>query len=494
MEMRFKHIHAAVALMTCLRRRILLLLTLLLSPSWVFADFITERAMLEDPSGQLTFEEVRSLSFRDFDSLLSLGYGGVVWVRLRIDPNINPGANRLSIYLRARPVYLDELLVYDPLQGAAARPALGDRYSMSAQDEPSASSLIWRLPIGEGPREIWVRMNTDSTRLAYFEVLDENSLRLSEARLGLLGGLYLAIMSMFVLWGLFQFSLWNDGLIRSFVIYISLAVVSGAGMLGYTRFLAPSSLPAHWIDISTSMMLVAACWAAVGFSRCLLDELVLAKRWRWLISALTLVFPVLLLLITVGCKREALQLNMLLILMVSPLLLLVALQGSPQTKESASSCFFSKRTVVAYFGITMILGILTALPALGFMQGQLFSLYIVMFYSFCTCVLMAITVNFRNNQLQLLYLRVDSEATHERRERESREQLLDMLGHELKTPMATVRMLAGDRQIPKELGGKIATTMRDMSLMLDRVLQAGQIDNEALTVRIEQVNLIDLLS
>ncbi|MBX9937016.1 MAG: hypothetical protein K2Y10_10550, partial [Burkholderiaceae bacterium] len=50
-------------------------------------DHITERAWLEDASGQWGLEDVRAQNFTPYEGLLSRGYGlSAIWIRLRIDP------------------------------------------------------------------------------------------------------------------------------------------------------------------------------------------------------------------------------------------------------------------------------------------------------------------------------------------------------------------------------------------------------------------------
>jgi signal transduction histidine kinase len=478
---------------------------------------ITERAWLLDPAGTLDLSAVRQRPLQVFDGVLSLGYGAeVVWVRLRIDPSARAGGGDLAVdggggglYLRVRPAILDSVWLYDPLQGDAPQGPLGDRHRLDAQDEPG-SVLMWRLPRGDAPRELWLRLSTTSTRLAHFEVLDGRQLRLSNARIDHLGALYLGLMAMFVLWALVQVLVpllgrprrRPDALVLRFLLYKLLALAFGAGVLGYTRLYAPPWLAPSWVDLSTSLLGVASTGASLRFSQRLLDELAPARWKDGLLWALLAAYPLLMALMLAGQVGLALQANMLLILLMPPMLLLTALGSRGRVAEADDERYGLPRAVVVlYLALTMLFTLLAALPALGWLRGNTLSLYVVLFYSVASGLLMVATLQYRAHRLQSRQVALVHEAQRqralagqERRQRLEREQLLDMLGHELKTPLATVRMLAADRQIPASLGQHIGSSVQEMSLLLERVLQASKLDDDALPVRLQTVSLPSLVA
>lgn len=93
-------------------------------------DHIVERAWIEDATGQLQLHDIQQLPARTFEGVLSQGFGeGAVWVRLRIDPSISHAHTRNpdQLVLRIRPVYLDDIQVFDPLAPGGQAGATGDR-------------------------------------------------------------------------------------------------------------------------------------------------------------------------------------------------------------------------------------------------------------------------------------------------------------------------------------------------------------------------------
>lgn len=97
-------------------------------------DHIVERGWLEDPTGRLTWAEVQKRPMQPFNVTLSRGYGAaVVWLRLRIDPQVSPvqangSSNLQDLVLRIRPVYLDDIQVFDPLAPGGYAGAVGDHH------------------------------------------------------------------------------------------------------------------------------------------------------------------------------------------------------------------------------------------------------------------------------------------------------------------------------------------------------------------------------
>lgn len=91
------------------------------------ADLVTQRAFWEDASGQATVDQVRQQPFTGYTGVLSRGYtSAAVWIRLDIQPaqGMHPDD---KIILRIRPVYLDEIRLYDPLDASGRERVVGDQ-------------------------------------------------------------------------------------------------------------------------------------------------------------------------------------------------------------------------------------------------------------------------------------------------------------------------------------------------------------------------------
>ena len=448
-------------------------------------DLVVERAWLEDPGGQMRWEEVQNQAMVPLEGVLSRGFGTApVWMRLRIDPSQAGVQDTRQLYLRIRPMYLDEIVLFDPLQQPAQRQPVGDRYSVSTQAEP-ATTFLYVLPVGNGPRNIWLRLQTSSTRLLYADVFTPADFRWQDAHINHFGAIYLSLIAMFFLWGLIQALIRPDALMVSFLFYQGHWLVMGACFLGYPYLYASADWPPGTVDQFTNTLVVLTTASVVVFSHFVLNEL---GRARWRRNAMTLVFatfPLLLLGIWGGWVSAALRLNMLLVLLVPLLMWLLSLiskTGIPNERRKQHRGL-SKPVVVGYFSLTLVFTLLTALPALGLVQAVELSLYVVLFYSLSSGVLMVMMLQYRawknlRQQTELRAMahdakaRADQEQTH----REERERLLAMLGHELKTPLATMRMLLANKSVPDEVSHRIGASVTDMAHVVELAVQSGQME------------------
>lgn len=137
--------HPATALITPrLRFRSLVALLWLwltaVSSAALAQDHIVERAWLEDPHGTLDWPQVQQHSTTPFQGTLTKGFGhSVIWLRLRIAPQTQPvsAPSQGRLILRIRPVYLDDIRVYDPLEPSGLVGVTGDTHHPAAHRSTS---------------------------------------------------------------------------------------------------------------------------------------------------------------------------------------------------------------------------------------------------------------------------------------------------------------------------------------------------------------------
>lgn len=486
-----------------LRHLFAFLLALLTSLAWASdaPDLIVERAWLEDASGHLTWEEVRGKEMIPFDGMLAKGYGrAALWVRLRIDPRKAESPETDPVFLRVRPTYLDEVQVYDPLQAPAQLPPVGDRHPLSNLSEPS-TNLLLALPRGTQPRDIWVRVQTTSTRIASFEVLEHGSLRLSQARISHLGALYLGVIGAFILWAVVQLTIRPGGLLLSFLFYEVCALLFGVFVLGYAFLYLSDVLPPDLIDLGTSLFGLLGTCAVLVFGYCLLNELDHSPWRNWVFRGTIGLYPLLVLACLADYRVEALQVNMLMILVMPTVVLLMAILGRQDpTPTDSRPDRLPKRIIVGYFVATWLITLLTAAPALGLIAAGQMSLYIILVYSVCSGLLMMVVLQYRawldlRQRVKLKTLAEDASlrAAQERAQREDREKLLAMLGHELKTPLATMRMLVAHHDIPDTFARRMEAGISDMTQVLERVIQSGRMEAGSVELSVQPRDLLKLV-
>ena len=466
-------------------------------------DVVVEQAWLEDPTGRLTWDEVQKMEPKPFRDALSAGYGAApIWVRLRIDPAAANLAPDDKLLMRIRPSYLNEIVLHDPLQPDATSLPLGDLYPVTNQLEPS-TAYLYGIPAGSAPRDLWLRIQTTSARLVYVEVMTPKAYSLSNAKIALFGSLYLALITLFALWGLVHVLFRPEPLMSSFLFYQVASLMLGICFWGYAYLYLSDILVPGQVDKLTNYLIVIMTFSAILFSHFLLDEM-RPSHWRSAVMrGILFLFPMLLIMLATGHTSLALKANIVLVLLVPLIMWALAILskcGIPNDRRRKHRGL-SKAIVVGYFTLTVAFPMLTAAPALGLIQGGEISIYIAFLYSTSSGVLMILMLQYRawmnvrqTSDLKAMAHEAAAHAAYEKSNRLERDNLLAMLGHELKTPLATMRMVLADEQIPHNLSRKLVTSVADMAMVVERTVQTDQLEHGVMSVHLESCVIDEVLT
>lgn len=243
-------------------------------------DHITEKAWLEDPGANLSWAEVQALPMQNYAGVLSRGFGdSALWVRLTVDPNQRPLPSQApeQLVLRVRPVYLDDIQVFDPLAPSGFAGATGDLRHPRTQLVPGMDFL---LPIarGDAPRQIWVRVASTSTRQISLQVFNQDDLNRRNFLQQLAYALYMGIIAIFMVWGVVNWLFSGERIIGVFGLMQTTGLLYALGSLGYLRTFWPLDWPAHWLDLFTTLGSILAVSTAFLFHVMLTREFGL-PRW-----------------------------------------------------------------------------------------------------------------------------------------------------------------------------------------------------------------------
>lgn len=455
-------------------------------------DLIVERAWLEDKVGTMTWEQVRQSSdwrIEPDSPVINRGYGSnPVWFRLRIDPTQHQLDPNARLMMRVRPTYLDELVLFDPLQSPAKQHAVGDHHP-KFQVAEHTSSHSYVLPAGSESRYVWVRLSSTSTRMAHFEVMEESIMRQSNVRIEHFSALYLSVLFVFIVWGLFQLTIRYDRLIMTFVTYQITAFMFGACLLGYASLYMEPWFSPKSLDKIMNVLAISSTFMVTLFSKLLLDTL---ERYRWrriFELGLQLTFLVCFGLLAMDQVRLAAQLNMSIIFFV-PLYYFFVAVFTPQNRTLTQSQKIPKWVILPYLCVTLTITLLASLPALNLAAAAPISHYVVSFYSLCSGLMMMAIIQYRmvqnikeRSRLSALAKQSDLQADQERMHRKETEQLLVMLGHELKTPLSTLLLHASDPLIPQTVSKGLGASVSDMTHVIERTIQVGQLDHRKLDIQ-----------
>lgn len=374
----------------------------------------------------------------------------------------------------------------------------GDR---SHPREQVYDSLSFLLPIARGDqaRDIWLRVQTSSTRQIAVQVLNFEDLQRREQGEQIAISLYLGLILLLMIWGLVHWLFSKEPLIGAFGLKQLSALVYAASSLGYLRAFWPAELAAHWLDCTTSLFSLLAVSAAVYFHLLLIREFD-PHPWMARLHALLLVLlPVKVWMVFVAdMAMQALRINMIEVLL-APFFFFacVCMARGWRRQDPTARPILSRAVVLGFYGLLLLILLVASLTGLGLSQGGELPLYLVQVHGLVTAFLIMLMLQYRTYVRQkqqretLLELeRSQFQARQEREVREDQEKLLAMLAHELKTPLATMQMRL-DNNAPRSQ--EMRKAMRDMNAIIERCLQTVQLSDRQLKARLEQVDLTSVL-
>ena len=461
-------------------------------------DHITQRGWLEDPAGQMAWPTVQEHPVQPYSGTLSKGFGdSVLWLRLRIDPNAQPVPSREAdrLFLRIRPVYLDDIQVYDPLAVHGLVGITGDRHHPRVEEFQGLDFLI---PIARGtqPRDIWVRLTSTSTRQIDVQALNITELDHQTYTQSLIFSTYIGLVIVLVIWGVVYWLFSHEKLIGAFSLKQTGALLFALASLGHMRALWPADWPAWLLDQVSSFFSITTLSTALWFHILLIREFD-PPPWIGRVHQFLLALQPLKLLLLLGWTPIALRVNMTEVL-VNPVIFtlsVVLARGWKQADPSKPT--LSRWVVIGFYVLLMVILLGAALPALGITPGSEVALYVVQLHGLVSAFLILLMLQYRahiihmqQHQVAMALERSELQVVQEREIRAEQEKLLAMLAHELKTPLATMHM-----RLDSNANGsrEIKQAIQDMNGVIERCQQTLQLSDRQLTPHADPVDLVNLM-
>ncbi len=464
-----------------------------------------QRSILIDTEGTWTIDDVVDRKFKPAPAILARGYSpAVVWMSVEVPPNGLP-----SLVAMVRPGYLDDLQLYEELDRGAhpsgqrqwKRQVAGDRVAF--RDRPR-QELAYTFDLQPAPNEtkvFYVRLQTTSTQAlnvtvrSLDETLDENNLQF------MLAGVYSSIVAVLVILALVRFwttaeHLWAMNCVMQFI-----SLLLSFSFLGlWAKYATPDDGPLT--DLITST-LVCLHFHVVNvyygfFSRSFEGpKLVFAAR-----VALLPVLGWQLWAISHGQALPALQLNTLLVLVTT-------LIGQVDYWFFKIEDRLLRHMVRLLYTVQFLYLLYMMLPLLGI--GQMSELH----------MMSAMLVNLFGAVMLHLVLTLRDALVHRRQKlfetqmRETQQQLawaqkqraetsgfLSMLLHELKNPLASIRLAAlnlrqsqtGTSEDQQGRLERIQWAVDGMDAVLERCRQVDRLEQGDLNLCMVPTDVVTLWS
>lgn len=482
--------------------RLGLLATLMLSGVAWAKDHILEKAYWTDVHATATFEQARAATYTPYGGVLGKGFGPQAqWIRLKIGAVPADGPN--TLVLRIRPVFLDSITLYDPAelaQGRAAR-ATGDRTPLDSSEFESLHHTFV-IPAQQVPREVWLRLVSTSTQLIHVEALTPREMLREEHGLWLVYSGLLALIFSSLVWVLMAWLRDHDVVNGTFVLRQSVLLVYTACYLGYHRLMLSPWLAPSAQDALYSWLVLLTTGLSTAFEYRFLSEYTLPRWGHVLMRGLLGCSALAMLLMLLGRQPQALYLNTFVVAATLSAMFLISLRLRPRPPsiEQPDAYQLPQKALVVYYLLILAVLAITLLPALVGVQGSTLSIYGVLLYGLVSGLLMSILLVVRSRQMERIRREVANslflsreQLAQETRRRQDQSQLLNMLMHELKTPLAVIELALRDRVAGDKAQGYVGRAIDNMKSILNRCVQTDRLVDRPFEVQRQRFDLAQQL-
>ena len=463
-------------------------------------DHISQRAYWEDTSHEASIEQAKTQTFTAYDGVLSRGYTtSPIWIQLRIAPSEEAKGDD-KLILRIRPIYLDEITLYDPLDLSGKPRKTGDQIDYKTEEFNSLSHTFV-IPAGHQPRTLWLKLKATSTTLMHVEAFSLQDIQRDEHRLLLSYYCVLSLIVIFTLVVLINWINYREFLYAAFVVRNLIYLIYTGAFFGFHRYLLGDWLDATTLDLSYNWLIVGTTAFSFWFETRFLREYepprwvrhVFHAMWLWSITAATL--------LAFKQVNLALKINMMLngVGIFVLLMLAAAFIDDGKTRTYQTASVLKKKFVVGYYLIISGLLLFSVLPYLGKMAGSEFSANGLVYYALISSSVMTLLMQLRANQQRKANIKISQDLLLSQQQielekirREEQSQLLTMLMHELKNPLAVIDLAqqASDDPSAKDYVSRNVTIIRNV---LDQCLSADRLSDGKIIIHKQQVDLIEVI-
>ena len=469
------------------------------------ADQISQRAWFEDKTGALSPAQAKQQTFTPFQSVLSRGVSAnPIWVRLRIESGEQTAnGNELDqqkLYLKISPVYLDQVELFDPADTTGQARITGDRYPVRL-DEFRTFRLGFLIAKDKEPRDIYLRIQTTSTRFLHVEALQISDLLESERRLVFFSSVFLGISVLLLTWGLVSWLITREHLLLFYILSQIAGLAFGMNLLGHFRYFFGEILSPATIDYATSISAVSAVFTAICFYWQFYRDFAPPRWSSFAFLAAIGVEGVALGLIAIGEIRLAVTTNWLVISIV-PIFcffLVFFCKGWSLEKPSIKS-LLPRKALFIYFGAILGTTFVAALGGLGVLESGRFTIYSGLSNTMLSGIIAFAVLQYRATINQKTQAKIATELTiaketakKEREHRLDQDRLLTMLAHELKTPLSVISVSLGiqnNQERNRNLARRAVSDMRDI---IDQCLEADRLKANQIRVHFQTVSFSEVL-
>lgn len=470
-------------------------LLLFLSFHVAAGDLVVAREQWIDRTGQLTAEEVAKANFTVAPEFVTRGYTAeVIWLRLHVKASTENPAG--PVMLRVRPTILDSVQLWVPdaqsHTGWRMR-ASGDRQPFSSSDRSYGTLGFVVFPEASGTHYL-IRIATTSTMLVHAEALPLAESNRKDARWVLVHLLNLTLVGGIFVWSLYAWRVERLALAGWFAAYQISNIAYVLLVMGFVSVLEPLHSPGV-VDRVTGITVILTHLLGLWLNRQLLSAYG-ARPWALhALGALSVLVCMALGLFALGWHRWALQINMSLVLVTGVLTPLIAFSLRERPPLLPALSLLRVLSLVLLLTLT-----LTILPLLGGGHAAEWSLHINLLHGLLVSGVMSVILwqhvrlrRFERHRQHEEMQRLQTQVHAERQVASDHRQFIDMLTHEIKTPLGIALISMGALKSESPYIGRIDRALKDINAVVDRTRLSDLAEHQRLQPTWDMCALRELL-
>lgn len=475
-----------------MRKLVLLLIFLFQSVAWASVPgYVIERGYFHDETHQTSLDSLDQASFAPFTGDLYLGLRqGATWIRLQIHPTDLSGKRAVAdvdnpFILRVGPHKLDHIDLYENVNGRWRLSSAGDRQPRSASKCPDDVYCFSLQNYGLEPTTLYLKVETKGIRVIETELTVEDRLVMSVAPHVARTSTALALSTGLLLVGLLFLLLQRTCLLLFYCCYqasVLLLIYADSGKLAQKlNAFAPELLDVFGSQLQVVRVtaLVILGWAVIAHSRPPKPYLLLLRLQLFTCGAAAF-------MVTIGSAHSGLALNYL-VLATNPLVQLYGAVRSTNLNPHLKTIIY---IAYAYYLLIAVLSCAVDFDVLhgSFLTDLLQSLFDWRLNGAALGIFIVAIITSEQASKRILALqevqalRIEALLANTQREiLKERNTLIDVLTHEQKTPLGTMRFalasLARDHSPNPDSSQRvkhIAASVNRMNTIIDHV--AGSIE------------------
>lgn len=437
-------------------------------------DYIVSRAVLEDPSGKLSIQQVEHADFKPVGLIFSDTYTSAVhWLRIVVKPPKNGGVLKLDI----RPAFLDEVILFEPSSHSTngwVSQVTGDRTRFLERESARVQLGFLIKPVAAATT-YYLRFTTTSASIIKVQALLTHQAEINNTQLNLVQWFYLSLMLGLLFLAINDYFVSRDRVVAWFVLYQSTYIFYELASLGYIAPLVTFA-PAGLIDSITNIALWAMTLVTILFHHALLNLFNPSNLRKILFGLMCTVVAIIWIILMLGQVSLAMQLNEWLVLALAPIFMFLAFSARLDTPPGLTLL----RIMYVLMTVSMLPSMLTMF---GWVEALEWNLYAALLQGLIASGLMFLLLNFRSRELQragveasLNLVTVKQKLAFELELYEKRSRFIDMLSHELKTPLSVIRLTLGMNASTEVDRHRGLRSVLEINTVIERCLQTDQME------------------